>query len=300
MGSKETGEGADLVQRVADTLRAELTDGSTYHVGGRYPTQRELADRLGVSRDTVQKALREITHEGWIESRRGSGTKVIKTQLVHTSTARRHSGPGAAALGPFIEAAFEEEEVALDVFTLTAQSLTSHLGVASQRVQSGEISPRCITVRLLLPDLRQPSLYPRNVADPNDPRPLERLRAISRRYTDLLVDTLLDLQQESRPGDGSAGTVPEVDVQVAQVPHYPTGKLYLLNGEEALHGFYDLVDRDVRLEDGQEIRITDVIGLGATLFHYAKDEDAASEGSRFVSASQRMFNSYWERSRPAR
>ncbi|MEU2162022.1 winged helix-turn-helix domain-containing protein [Streptomyces chengbuensis] len=288
MGSKETGEGADLVQRVADTLRAELTDGSTYHVGGRYPTQRELADRLGVSRDTVQKALREITHEGWIESRRGSGTRVIKTQLVHTSSARRHSRSGAAALGPFIEAAFEEEEVALDVFTLTAQSLTSHLGVASQRVQSGEISPRRIAVRLLLPDLRQPSLYPRNVEDPDDPRPLERLRAISRRYTDLLVDTLRDLRQEGR--------VPEVDVRVAHVPHYPTGKLYLLNGEEALHGFYDLVDREVRLQDGQEIVITDVIGLGATLFHYAKDEDAASEGSRFVTASQQMFDSYWDRS----
>ncbi|MEU6707051.1 winged helix-turn-helix domain-containing protein [Streptomyces wuyuanensis] len=288
MGSKETNEGADLVQRVADTLRAELTDGSTYHVGGSYPTQRELAGRLGVSRDTVQKALREITHEGWIESRRGSGTRVIKTQLVHTSSARRHSGPGAAALGPFIEAAFEEEEVALDVFTLTAQSLTSHLGVASQRVQSGEISPRRIAVRLLLPDLRQPSLYPRNVQDPDDPRPLERLRAISRRYTDLLVDTLRDLRQEGR--------VPEVDVRVAHVPHYPTGKLYLLNGEEALHGFYDLVDREVRLQDGQEIVITDVIGLGATLFHYAKDEDAASEGSRFVTSSQQMFDSYWDRS----
>ncbi|MFE4603521.1 winged helix-turn-helix domain-containing protein, partial [Kitasatospora indigofera] len=52
--------------RVAEELRARLADG-TYPVGSLIPPQRELADRFHVSRDTVQRALKELAGEGWIE-----------------------------------------------------------------------------------------------------------------------------------------------------------------------------------------------------------------------------------------
>ncbi|MGW1882151.1 winged helix-turn-helix domain-containing protein [Streptomyces sp. NPDC001970] len=288
MGSRQSGEGAGReFQRVADTLRSQLADGG-YPVDAVLPTQRQLAETFGVSRDTVQRALRELADEGWIESRQGSGSRVLKSsQTIHTSSSTRKAGTGRVTLAPFIRAAFEQPEVTLDAFTLTSESLDTHLRVQSERVRSGEIGPRRITVRLLLPDLRQPSVYPRNVADPEDLRPLERLRDISRRHADSLRDTLHDLRRE--------GLVAEADLHVGHVPQYPTAKLYLLNGTDALHGFYDLTERKVLLPpDDEEVVIRDVLGVGATLFHYAKDGDPGSQGSVFVEAAQVWFDSHWK------
>ncbi|CAM5721981.1 PLP-dependent aminotransferase family protein OS=Streptomyces alboniger OX=132473 GN=CP975_21635 PE=3 SV=1 [Streptomyces alboniger] len=56
-----------------------MTDG-TYPLRSFLPSQRDLAEELGVSRNTVQRALRELASEGWIESRQGSGSRVVKTQ----------------------------------------------------------------------------------------------------------------------------------------------------------------------------------------------------------------------------
>ena len=49
-------------------------------VGGRLPVERELADILSVSRDTVREAVRVLAAEGIVESRRGraGGTYVLR------------------------------------------------------------------------------------------------------------------------------------------------------------------------------------------------------------------------------
>ena len=77
-------------ERVLNALRARLTDG-TYEIGERLPTQRELADHFSVSRDTVQRVLKALAGEEWIESRQGSGTRVIKTQRIQSPTAKAAS-----------------------------------------------------------------------------------------------------------------------------------------------------------------------------------------------------------------
>ena len=39
--------------------------------GGRFPAERDLAVRLGISRITLREALRHLHHQGYVESRRG-------------------------------------------------------------------------------------------------------------------------------------------------------------------------------------------------------------------------------------
>ncbi|MGD9503167.1 MAG: FadR/GntR family transcriptional regulator [Methyloceanibacter sp.] len=65
-----------LYRQIADQLR-QLIDSGEYPVGSRLPTERELADMLGVSRPTVREALIALEVEGRIRIRVGSGIYVI-------------------------------------------------------------------------------------------------------------------------------------------------------------------------------------------------------------------------------
>ncbi|MEE1754301.1 FadR/GntR family transcriptional regulator [Streptomyces sp. SP18CS02] len=67
-----------LVDTVVDQLRAQLTDGE-WAVGDRVPTEHELAEQLGVGRNTVREAVRVLVHAGLLESRQGDGTYVRST-----------------------------------------------------------------------------------------------------------------------------------------------------------------------------------------------------------------------------
>jgi DNA-binding FadR family transcriptional regulator len=48
-----------------------------FGVGGKLPTEGELATRFGVSRPTVREALSRLRSDGVIETRRGSGSHVV-------------------------------------------------------------------------------------------------------------------------------------------------------------------------------------------------------------------------------
>ncbi|MDD7451381.1 MAG: substrate-binding domain-containing protein [Treponema sp.] len=58
-------------------LKVNILDGK-YFVGSAFPSERALIARYGLSRNTVQHALRELVRLGFIESRRGAGSFVTK------------------------------------------------------------------------------------------------------------------------------------------------------------------------------------------------------------------------------
>ncbi len=62
-------------QQIVVELRRCIAVGRV-KVGDRLPSETELADRFGVSRLTVQRALKELQLEGLVERRAGSGTYV--------------------------------------------------------------------------------------------------------------------------------------------------------------------------------------------------------------------------------
>ncbi|MFG3347827.1 FadR/GntR family transcriptional regulator [Streptomyces sp. NPDC048018] len=67
-----------LVDSVVAQLRAQLADGE-WAVGDRIPTEHDLAQLLGVGRNTVREAVRVLVHSGLLESRQGNGTFVRST-----------------------------------------------------------------------------------------------------------------------------------------------------------------------------------------------------------------------------
>ncbi|MGW7089382.1 winged helix-turn-helix domain-containing protein [Streptomyces sp. NPDC054871] len=286
MVGERTGEGGGSeFQRVSDAMHSRLTDG-TYPLNSLLPPQRYLAEEFEVSRDTIQRVMRELINEGLVRSRQGSGSRVVKAQLAHMSSGGQPgSGTGRVSLGPIIGAAFAAPRVTLDVFTLTSESLDAHIRVQAERIRVGAITPERIVVRILLPseDLDLP--YPRANDDPDDPRPQQRLRDITRRHTASLRNALRDLHTE--------GLVAEVSVEVRRVPLTPAFKLYLLNGTEALHGPYEVIVRRIELDSGEEIDALDVLGLGSALTHYVRDEKPESQGTLFVDGMQDWFDSCW-------
>ncbi|MFB7574928.1 winged helix-turn-helix domain-containing protein [Streptomyces sp. NPDC056165] len=270
--------------RVSDELRARMADG-TYPVRSFLPSQRDLAEEFGVSRDTVQRVLRELSNEGWTESRQGSGTRVIKNQRILSSAAKATRSPRGVTLGPLISEAFEQPDVRLDVYTLTSESLDAHIRLQAERIRGGFIQPRSIVLRMLLPATSLPLPYPRAMDDENAPRLHDRLLAITERHTESLRSVLRDLRTEQ--------LVTAVDVQIRHAPLTPAFKLYVLNGTEVLFGPYEVIERPVVLETGEEIRALDVLGLGSTLTHHVRDANADSPGSVFVTSMQSWFESVW-------
>lgn len=79
----------DTVSRLLQTVRLGVVP-----PGGSLPAERDLAVRLGVSRDTVREAIRTLTDAGFLVRRRGryGGTFVVD-ELPPTT---RHDAAGAA------------------------------------------------------------------------------------------------------------------------------------------------------------------------------------------------------------
>lgn len=64
-----------LYQQIADQIR-ELIDSGEFPAGARLPAERELAQRLGVSRPSLREALIALEIDGSVEIRMGSGVYV--------------------------------------------------------------------------------------------------------------------------------------------------------------------------------------------------------------------------------
>jgi GntR family transcriptional repressor for pyruvate dehydrogenase complex len=85
-----------LVSAAATALRELIIRGG-YAPGDRLPSERELADGLGVSRAALREAIRLLTDAGLLTPRRGSGTYVAEVDLDSVFDVRERLEPFAAA-----------------------------------------------------------------------------------------------------------------------------------------------------------------------------------------------------------
>lgn len=63
-------------ERAYRSILKRLKDGR-YPVGGRVPTEAELSEQFSVSRVTIRRALDMLVQDGYVESRQGSGYRVV-------------------------------------------------------------------------------------------------------------------------------------------------------------------------------------------------------------------------------
>lgn len=276
-------EGGRKFQELKSALLADITEGE-YDEGALLPSQRDLAERYRVSRDTVQRVFLVLAREGWIEPRQGRGAVVLRTQTMRSS-ARRDTGVRRVTLGPLIASAFTARDVALDVFTLTSEVLYTHVRAQEELIRAREIRPASIAIRMLVPSDDQPLPFPYAPGDRADDRPQRHLQGIRKYHTDNLERRLQELDRDI---DGLRATV-----DIKRVPLVPYSKLYLFNGAEVVTGPYVPTERPVTLDDGTTLDVVDVMGFDSTLTHCAKDDDPESQDSLIVSSWQSWFDSTW-------
>lgn len=91
----EVVESPRLYRQIADQLRS-LIERREFAVGSRLPPERELAEKLGVSRPSVREALIALEVEGLVRIRMGSGVYVVDKPA-----APMLSPPDTTSEGPF-------------------------------------------------------------------------------------------------------------------------------------------------------------------------------------------------------
>lgn len=88
--------GGQRAQRVYQLIHSAIRDGGIPQ-GSRLPAERELAQQLNVSRDTVRRAIAQLRADGYVESLQGSGTYV--------SGSWRRAVPSCLSFSRFVRAA---------------------------------------------------------------------------------------------------------------------------------------------------------------------------------------------------
>jgi GntR family transcriptional repressor for pyruvate dehydrogenase complex len=79
-------------EALATRIERRLIEGSI-PAGSKLPTERELAQRLGVSRASVREAMHELTLKGWLTRKPGLGTVVQpRSHRTHELLERMDSG----------------------------------------------------------------------------------------------------------------------------------------------------------------------------------------------------------------
>ena len=77
-----------LAAQVAEQLRQRIGSGE-FPVGAKLPTEAQLAQDLGVSRNSLREGVRALVHAGMLRARAGDGTYVTATDALMPALRRR-------------------------------------------------------------------------------------------------------------------------------------------------------------------------------------------------------------------
>jgi DNA-binding transcriptional regulator YhcF (GntR family) len=266
-------------QEIADVLRKRIRAGDL-KAGDRLPTQAELAEEFGVERGTVRQALRALQDDGLLSNvSKGSPPRIAEP----ARTAGEQPQPTMVGLAPRLVEGFSAQHVRVDVVCHTAETLMLALGEPVRRIHEGRVRPESINVRILLPSRDIDLAFPVLVEGRGDNDSVhQRWLAMRNAQSQVLRHNLMALRS-------SHG----IDVQVTYraLPFTPPVKLYLLNEEEALIGYYMLTRREEEW-GSQTLDMYDALGAKSLLFSFEKR--AGQRDAAFVEESQKWFDALWE------
>lgn len=259
-------------QQVANALRAAILT-RKFEPGDQLPSGNDLSKTYGVSRGTVQDALRVLKAEGLVVSRKGSGVYV------------RERTERPVALRPHIERAFEHANVSIDFAGFSGETLHGALQEPLDKIRVGRLTPESIKIRLLLPDAEIPWGIPCDAETRADDAGVrQRMQGIMERHTQSIADSVSELSDLGLVGDATT----EIRVHGSPLPF----KAYIINESEMFFGFYPVTKHPVRIK-GQPKEIFDLMGKDATLFHHAVDEGPDTVDFQYVQQAKAWFESMW-------
>ncbi|MGP9020067.1 GntR family transcriptional regulator [Streptomyces sp. BR1] len=269
---------------VAAALRARIRAGEL-KVGEKLPTQAWLCDHFGVERTVVRQALQQLHAAGLItEGRRGAPARIASATPSASRPADEEPKLTAAVLSPRVAEAFRAREVRIDAVCLTTETLNLALGGPLGAIHAGQFRPDSVKVRVLLPDRGINLAFPRPVKRSvlEDDR-LVHERWLNQRNTQGMV--LRDNLESLHIIEGI-----DVDIEFQALPMTSPVKLYLLNGSEALFGYYDITRREQPIAD-TSVEIFDSLGNESLMFQFMRS--AGARDAAFVERSQRWFDGLW-------
>lgn len=121
-----------LFQSVAAQI-ADMIDEGAYPVGTRLPGERELAEKLGVSRVTIREAEIALQAIGRLEIKTGSGVYVCQSKPAHSASLPKASAFEVTEARLLIES----ESAALAAHNITEEGI-ARLGELIEQMQSGD------------------------------------------------------------------------------------------------------------------------------------------------------------------
>ena len=83
----ERGAGVAVWRQIAERLRTEISL-DVWKTHDRLPSEAELADRFGVNRHTVRRAVASLAVEGILRANQGRGTFVAQKPISYPISAR--------------------------------------------------------------------------------------------------------------------------------------------------------------------------------------------------------------------
>ncbi|MFD9203936.1 GntR family transcriptional regulator [Streptomyces anthocyanicus] len=265
-------------QEIADILRDRIRAGDL-RAGDRLPTQAELAEEFGVGRGTGRQAPRALQDDGLLSN----VSKGSPPRIAEVTPTRDEPQPTMVALAPRLVDAFAAQHVRIDVVCHTAETLMLAIGDPVRRIHEGTLRPESIDVRILVPSREITLAFPVSVDSDADDDPVHQ------RWLDMRNAQGHVLRHNLRALRSSHGI--DVRVTFRALPFTPPVKLYLLNGQEALIGYYVLTRREEPYES-QTLEMYDALGSESLLFSFltrSGQRDAA-----FVEESQKWFDGLWD------
>ncbi|MEU6406298.1 winged helix-turn-helix domain-containing protein [Streptomyces sp. NPDC046985] len=264
-------------QEIAAALRRRIRAGEL-RPGDRMPTQAELADEFGVERGAVRQALRALQEDGLLSDvSKGSPPRIAEAPSV-----REEPQPTMVGLAPRLTEAFSARHVRIDVLCHTAETLMVALSEPLRLIHEGRMCPDAVDVRILVPSQHISLAFPVPVQ--------------GRDEGDVLHQRWLEMRNAQghvlRHNLHALRATHGVDVRVAfrALPFTPPVKLYLLNGAEALIGYYTLTRREEDWGD-ETLDMYDALGSKSLLFSF--DRQAGQRDAAFVTESQKWFDALW-------
>ena len=266
-------------QEIADVLRDRIRAGDL-KAGDRLPTQADLAEEFGVERGAVRQALRVLQEAGLLTNvSKGSPPRIAEP----AAPTHGEPQPTMVGLAPRVAEAFSETDVRIDVVCHTAETLMLAIGETLRQIHEGRLRPRSIVVRILVPSREITLAFPVPVDDTGgDDSVHQRWLSMRNAQGQVLQHNLLALR-------ATHGI--DVKVTFRALPFTPPVKLYLLNGEGALLGYYMLTRREEEY-GSQTLDMYDALGSQSVLFSFQRQ--AGLRDAAFVEESQKWFDALWE------